>query len=169
MSKSDDSARIFTWFTPFECWHLSDLEGLPSTPATLPSKYDSLVQLPSIAHAAEAAGQAIPLPVIRPVARWVADRLRQHADFESSCIHSGIPRLHLDSPVAQRSKALLLILAVHVQSSEPLVLVMPAGSLFGCAQVAGNPNRDATLKPVVQKWLRLMGVQDEPEHIKVLG
>ena len=53
-----------------------------------------------------------------------------------------------------------------VKSPEPLVLVIPEGSLFGCAQAPGNPNRDSTLKPVVQRWLRLMGVQDEPEHIE---
>ena len=115
-------------------------------------------------HAAEAAGQATPLPVIRPVARWVAGRLLQHTAFETSGVHAQVPRLHLDSPVALRSKVLLLMLTV--QSPEPLVLVIPEGSLFGCAQAPGNPNRDSTLKPVVQRWLRLMGVLDEPEHIE---
>ena len=98
LTKAADGADIFTWFTPFECWHLSDLEGLPSTPDTLPSKFDTLVELSSVAHAAEAAGQAIPLPVIRPIARWVADRLLQHTAFETSGVHSQVPRLHLDSP-----------------------------------------------------------------------
>ena len=117
-----------------------------------------------MAHAAEAAGQAIPLPVIRPIARRVADRLLQRTAFETSGIHEGVPRLHLDSPVALRSKVLLLMLTV--QSPEPLVLVIPEGSLFGCAQASGNPDQDSALKLVVQSWLHLMGVQDEPEHIE---
>ena len=113
-------------------------------------------------------GQAIPLPVIRPIARWVAGRLLQHTAFGTSGIHNEVLRLHLDSPVALRSKVLLLMLTVQLMSPEPLVLVMPEGSLFGCAQASGNPNRDPTLKPVtvVHNWLHLMGVQDEPEHVE---
>ena len=45
LSTGVDGADIFTWVTPFKCWHLSDLEGLPSTLDTLPSKYDALVEL----------------------------------------------------------------------------------------------------------------------------
>ena len=85
MTKDGGGSHIFMWFTPFECWHLSDLEGLHST---LPSKHASLVQLSSVEHAAEAAGQATPLPVIRPVAHWVADRQRQHTESAYVFVHS---------------------------------------------------------------------------------
>ena len=116
LSKSDDGSHIFTWFTPFECWHLSDLEGMPSILDTLPAKYDSLVGMSSVAHAAEAAGQAIPLLMIRPAACWVASRMLQHTAFEGSGVHSEVPRLHLDSPVARRSKVPLLMLRCSRQS-----------------------------------------------------
>ena len=98
----------------------------------------------------------------------MAGRLLQHTAFGTSGIHNEVLRLHLDSPVALRSKVLLLMLTVQLMSPEPLVLVMPEGSLFGCAQASGNPNRDPTLKPVtvVHNWLHLMGVQDEPEHVE---
>ena len=149
-----DGGWVYTWFTPLELWALSDLPL---------EEFHRLAALTSEASAAEAAGQSIPPPMVRPVALWVKQRMLMMAAHLGEELQPRVPRMHPFSPKMMRTDTLQLMLLCA--TATPMVLVFPSGAIIGDSLRNSETDRDKQMRPRVNAWLRLLGCDDDAEMV----